>query len=133
MKASVLGDIISYLTVLGFLGYASVRGFMQRRPFWTWHSWWRFGAVNAFGIGFIAIALAMAAAIDRGVFKTSITNPDSQSLYMLGSTALLMAGTITVSGVMGWFALGDPERPFPGAAKRDLSPIDQKRTSGVDA
>ena len=117
MKA--LGDIISVVTALGFLGYAAVKGFMQRRPFWTRQSWWRFGTVCAFGVLLCFVAIAMGEAVDQ------FTSPDGKSLYILATTGLLLAGACIFGGVMSWFALGDPERPFPGAAKRDPSPINQ--------
>jgi len=124
MTRDLLRVIVAGATAFGFIGHLALRGYMQRRPFWTWRSWWRFGAVCGFGIALLAISFAMNAAADRGIFRTTITTADGKSLYILALVGLMMAGVCIVTGALSWLALGDPERPFPGVTENVAHPDD---------
>jgi hypothetical protein len=120
MASSRIVEVVNSLIPAGYLVYCAVRGYRQRRPFWTRESWWRFGIVCALGLLFAGAAISMAAAVDRGIFKTTITSPDGKSLYTFVSMALLLLGAGTIGGALSWFALGDPERSFPGVRTSDV-------------
>jgi hypothetical protein len=123
MTRSLIGEIISVLTATGYAVYAAVRGYRNRRPYWSRQSWWRFGASCAFGTILLAMGLAMAAAVDLGIFKTTITSPADQDNWMRVSLALLIGGAVVLGGMLSWFALGDPEQHFPGV-KADTQRIE---------
>jgi hypothetical protein len=61
-------------------------------------------------------ALAMSNAIDHGTSPAWVTSVNRRGYWILGTLALLAGGPGTLAAAIGWLAVGEPSRPFPGAS-----------------
>jgi uncharacterized protein (DUF2062 family) len=96
------------LVALGLLGWMVWQGYDRRRDVWTARSWRRFGALLAAAIGGLAVAMAMALGVDRGVYAGM--SPLAHQLYFYTLMALVIGSPLVTFGLLWWFARGRPER-----------------------
>jgi hypothetical protein len=85
-------------------------GYQRRCPFWTRRSWHRFLLAFLASFSALALSMGMASGLDHGVDQGLSPAARKASLYTM--VALLLGGSGGGSGLMLWFAKGNPQRQF---------------------
>ena len=95
---------------VAILLYLSWRGVRARRRYWTGRSWSWFGAAVLASIAAFAGAIAMANAVDQGVYRGM--GSTARQIYFVALTILGLGGAVALAGLVLWLGTGDPERRF---------------------
>jgi hypothetical protein len=92
--------------------WAARTGAVRRRPFWTSEPWRRFLAFCAGCAGSIIVALAMAGAVDLGIYRAVSQAILFRALWVGFMLAFLTVGTLGLVSALLWFVNGEPSRQF---------------------
>jgi len=113
MEALSVGVAINALVVTAYAVVAAWRGYKRRRAYWSRGSWIGLSVTVLVSFALVGFSLAFSAAVDNHAAWVGAARSSTRVAWIVAALACMVGGIALGAGSLGWFARGNPSRPFP--------------------